>query len=716
MALADLGHRRPDPRVDPLLEPGIVPALLEVVAGTRFFPEVVALRPYALDRLHRLCPGTEALVSAPDWSAWWEAKRGTFRARRALTDLAGPVRATLKFRVSGSAAGPAAGATFAASAADAPPAGGAGGRFVLLSRAAMDRVADAAAAAGLLRMPDTAVVGDAVPAVEIAIEAADRGRSVRLSEGAAIPPALAEFLALLADLRASHRWQSFWDRRVAPTFGAFVEAERPFWEGEAVAARDRDARIVRLAVGSLLDLPEADRVAALEALRGEPGLREGIRPEEATVLASLVAVGPRLSREGEGAARALASAGRTEGLSALRARADGEGDEADRAAAAMLLEEGLREVPLPVALEAAGGASSPSVRCAALRALGARPERGDEALRTAVRSGTASEDARVRAAAFRSVGMLRTDDAGTILAYAAEKDPDTAARCGALEGLGFLGGPEVVQALGRATASPDPRLRAAAVRGLAASREPEALSFLMTVLTAETDPTVREEADRAVQATGGERARQALAGVALDRRRPAEARVRAVEGLGVLGAVPSIPDLRTLLGDPDPGVADAAAFVLGWVRDGEAAARLLDALREGRSPARTLRCLELLSLETFREGRDRDEIAALYTGWFEVSRARGARGWLAEALQGRGLAPESLGEFESGANPRAAIPALLKALRDKAWPMRRAANLELERISGASFGDSDPWTPEPKWTALADAWGAWWERERGSPR
>ncbi len=225
---------------------------------------------------------------------------------------------------------------------------------------------------------------------------------------------------------------------------------------------------------------------------------------------------------------------------------------------------------------------------------------------------------------------------------------------------------------------------------------------------------MREEADRAVKETGGDRAREALRTLALDRRQPADTRVRAVEGLGVLGADASRTDLRTLLADADAEVADAAAFVLAWVRDGEAAPRLLDALKAGRSPARTLRGLELLSLEGFRaEGRAAEEVAALYTGWFEMSKARGPKGWLAEALTTRGFADETIKEFESGASPRTAGPALLKALKEKNWALRRAANLELQRIAGASYGEIDPWTPEERAAALAEAWTNWWAGEKG---
>ncbi len=714
MALGDLGYMRADPLVDPLLEKEIVPALLEVVAGTRFFSEIIVLRPYVSARLRRLCPGTEGLQTSPDWAGWWEARQGTFRARRVLADLGPAARASLRVRVAGESAGPAGGAVYSVAAIDAPAAGGAGGRFILLSKAEADRVASAVEASGLLSMTESILLEGEVPSLEIAVEAADRGRTVRLPPGVAPPEALAPLLAALAAVRSENHWQRHWDRRAGANFGAFVESERPFWQSGTATPQERSVRLARLAVGSLVDLAEADRTATLEALRKEPAIREAIRAEEASVLASFAAVGPRIAPSGEAALRVLAAAGRTEGLAVLLNRFQAAADEGERASISALLVHSFETAPIGAVLDAADGRTPAGIRAAAVLALGARVGEEPERVAKVVRGATASEDPLLRSAGYRALGRLRVEDASAVLEYAAENEPDTGAKCGALEGLGFLGGPASVTILGKSIVNPEARIRAAAVRGLSLSREPEALTYVLTLLTTDPDAAVREEADRAVKESGGERAREALRTLALDRRQAAPARVRAVDGLGVLGARPEAPALRSLLVDPDPEVADAAAFALAWVRDGDAVPRLLDALKGNRSPARTLRCLELLSLESFRQGRDRDEMLALYTGWYELARERGPRGWLAEALATRGLADETMKEFESGANPRAAVPALLKAFAEKTWYLRRAANLEMQQIAGASFGEVDAWTPEENAASLGAAWSDWWAREKGA--
>jgi HEAT repeat protein len=711
VALADAAYRKPDEVLDALLETEVVPALLEVVAGTRFFPDLIAVKPFVTARLRRLCPGTESLQTAPDWSRWWEGRRRDFVARRALTALPASRRG-FRVRVEGASAGGAGPCVYASSAADAPPAGGAGGRFVALSPEETETLARAVETSGVLALPETGAPEEAPAALALSIEAGNRGRTLRVAEGTEAPEALRSILEVLAGIRERNLWQSYWDRRIGPTFAAFVEFERPHWDGRGTPEA-RETRLARLAVASLAALEEEDRAAALRALEGNGRLADAIRGDEASALASFLALGERLGGTGEAAARVLAAAGRTEALPHLAARLEG-ASPADRGRLEALLEATFERVPLPAALDAAGGTGPILLRAAAIRALGARADepRAAEAARAAASHG----EPLLRAAGYRALGRLRPADGLTVLKVALEGETDPAARAGLLEGLGAIGGPETIPLLGRETRSPDPRLRAAAVRGLAATREPGSLAWVLPLLGSDPDPAVQEEADRALGALGGERGREALRAIAFDARQPRDLRIRAADGLSLLGLEAARGDLRALLADADAEVADAAAFALAWQRDGEAAPRVLEALRAGRSPARAARSIELLSLESFASVRDRSEAIALYTGWYEVSRARGPRGWLAEALRQRGHGGEGLADFESGAQARAAVPALLKALRDPSWAMRRAAALELERIAGREFGDLGPWTPEARNAAVAGAWEAWWESERGSGR
>ena len=715
LALADIGYLRPEPTVDPLLETEIVPALLEVAAGTRFFQDLVLLKPHVVTRLKRLCAGTEPLQSGPDWAAWWEAHRGTFVARRALLSLPAAIHPSLRVRVEGSAAAGAGPCVYGARAEEAPPEGGAGGRFVALSAEEIAALAAAVESSGLLALVEPSLDPGEEPALAVSVEAGNRGRTVRSGQGTELPPAVEDLLRRLSAVRDANRWQRFWNRGRIATFAEFVRAERPFWIS-AAAPGERERRMADLALGSLRDLDgEEDRLAALRLLAASPAVKEAVGPESALVLASFAAVGDDLSPTGEASLRVLAAAGRTEGLSPLRTRLDAARTDGERALLSDLLQATFEAAPLEGALAAAGDGSSLPTRAAAIRSLGAR-DGTDQRVLSSVRRATAAEEPAMRAAGYAALARLRAEGALDVLRFAADGEPDPEARAAALEALGGLGGPEVVAVLGKAMTSPEPWVRAAAVRGLAATKEPEGLTFVLTALTSDIDPTVRGEAEKAVRTLGGDRAMEALRTVASDRRRDSDTRVRAVEGLAQLGAEANLAELRALMADPDPEVADAAAFGLSWIRDGEAVPRVLEALRENRSPARALRSIELLSLESFRNIKDRGEAAALYTGWYEVSKGRGPRGWLAEALAARGLGDASLKDFESGANPKAAVPSLLKAFKDAPWYLRRAADLELRRISGRKQADVGPWTTDDEAAAVEEAWNEWWDRERGLRR
>lgn len=713
VALADEGWRQADAVLDPLLEKEVVPALLEVVAGTRFFPDLVAVKPFVTSRLQRLCAGTESLQTGPEWSDWWRRSSDRFVARRALTSLPREGLRGASLRVEGSLAGAAGPCTYAASAEAAPPSGGAGGRFVALSPVETERIATAVRESGLLGLADAAASDGEPASLVISVEAGNRGRTVSFRAGNQPPAGIASLLALLAEVRAANEWQALWDRRAIPTFAGFVEFERSFWTGTATED-DRRLRRARLAASSLPYLEDQDRLPVLAALRTNPRVGEAIRSEEAQVLASYAAVGDRLDACGEEALRVLAAANRTEGLSHLVRRLESPPDPAEGARVEDLLVATFERAPLPATLEAASGSGSPAIRAAAVRALGARVD--DPRAAAAVRSAGTSDIPEVRAAGYRATGRSRGAEGLQVLRAALASEQDPVARAGALEGLGALGGRDAVPLLGAASRDPDVRLRVAAVRGLAATREPEAIAWLLPVQAADPEPAVREEADRAIRSFGGERGREALRGIAFDTKRSRDLRVRAVEGLGLLGFEGARADLRSLLSSEDEAVGDAAAFALAWERDGEAAPRVLAALHAGRDRGRALRCIELLSLEAFPAVKDPAQAAALYAGWYEVSRASGPRGWLVAALAQRGLGDETLKDFESGTNTRAAVPALLKALRDTSWSLRRAAALELSRIAGRDFGDVGPWTPRERGIEVADAWDAWWAAERSPGR
>ena len=104
---------------------------------------------------------------AAEWAKWWEDHREGFVARRALTAIPAAVRGDLRVRVEGTGAAPAGPCLYSAVAADAPLAGGAGGRFVALAPDEADRVAAAVEASGLLALPEGRDPEEAAPHLEL---------------------------------------------------------------------------------------------------------------------------------------------------------------------------------------------------------------------------------------------------------------------------------------------------------------------------------------------------------------------------------------------------------------------------------------------------------------------------------------------------------------------------------------------------------------------
>jgi HEAT repeat protein len=706
IALADLVQMRADPNVDAILEQEIVPVLIDAVAGLGFFSDLAVLRPVAMDRLRLVSEGTGSLQTAPQWAEWWGRTKVGFKARRALVTLPAATRTKATVTISGREVGAAGAGVFTSDLSQVPVDGGAGGRFLLLDAEEMDRIGAALDASGFFGAPEaSAAPPETPPALEIVVAADGRSRRARWMRADAVPAEMAGLIATLAAVREGNHWQALWDRRVAPTFPTFVEEQRTFWR--TAVPVDRAERRVSLAVGASRDLAsDDDRRALLLEMVTYTGLGEHLRPEDASVIASFAAVGETLSPTGEAALRVLSAAGSTAGLAPLRLRL-ATGREPARIEA--LLGEALAAAPTAAVRSAALDGDSPEIRRAALGAL-ARSGATDAG--EVIRACLASPDASVRGAALHALGMLRDPEAGLLLRGALETETEPAAREGAVAGLGALGGPDVLPLLAGVLRSPDARYRVAAVRALTATGEPEALSLVLASMPGESDAVVRGAADDALRTVGGERAREALRSVALDARRDGESRARAVEGLGVLGVAASAADLRGLLGDRDPAVADAAAFVLGWVRDEIAASRLVDALASGRSPARATRCLEVLSLESFRETRDREEAARYYTGWLQVQGARGARGWLVDALAARGHADEGMAAWDSGGDGVTAVPTFLKAFDDAPWYLRRAIDLELRRLSGQEFGEVDAWTSPEAAERILASWKQWWQRGR----
>ncbi|MCG3135233.1 MAG: hypothetical protein HMLKMBBP_02744 [Planctomycetes bacterium] len=164
--------------------------------------------------------------------------------------------------------------------------------------------------------------------------------------------------------------------------------------------------------------------------------------------------------------------------------------------------------------------------------------------------------------------------------------------------------------------------------------------------------------------------------------------------------------------DPAEAVGDEAAVALARWRDPAGVPRLVQMLEKGRDPRRARAALESVSLEVFGQD-DPAMLASLYAGWWETTRERGPRGWLVDALALQGIDDPSLRAWESGGSSVAAVPAMLKALDDGTWAVRRAIDLVFREAASRSFGEIDRGTPHAESDRIVAQWKSYWTRRFG---
>ena len=176
-----------------------------------------------------------------------------------------------------------------------------------------------------------------------------------------------------------------------------------------------------------------------------------------------------------------------------------------------------------------------------------------------------------------------------------------------------------------------------------------------------------------------------------------------VVNLAMLRGKDAAPDLVRLVEDPSDEVADEAALALARFRDPAAVQRLIAMLDKERSVQRARQGLESISLESFAQ-RDPAMVADFYKGWWDLSKERGPKRWLLDALALDGAEDPNLRAWAEGKAAREAVPALVAALHNERWYVRRAADLALRDLMGRSVGDQDPWTTPGDVTRMAEAW------------
>ncbi len=218
----------------------------------------------------------------------------------------------------------------------------------------------------------------------------------------------------------------------------------------------------------------------------------------------------------------------------------------------------------------------------------------------AVKAGTTSPDAAVRAEALRRMGSLGDAGGVALLAAHAARSAGDEQRI-ARESLAVLDGPGVDEAvlagferaaepaekaeyltaiadrrmpagkvaLLRAALDPERPVRLAALRGLRGMSEPAEIPVLLGVLTKLADETDRDEFGDVIAAVAGRTPASAGPSAAVARAyaeaKTAGERAALIMVLGKIGDDPSLPLVRKALRSADPGVRDAAVrAVAAW--------------------------------------------------------------------------------------------------------------------------------------------------------
>ena len=696
IALADEAYRHEVPVLEEALDTQVVPVLVETVASTVFWQDMKSLQPLALRRLQRLT-GLYEMRQPQQWAAWWDQNRSGFRARRVLLEIAPDTTSTLAVTVAGEMA-PGGESTTVGASADAIAGGAADELTLLLTPEDATALAEAIQQSGVLRLPESASGGgEGSGDLMLSIRAGRRERRFSL-RGDALPAEAAEVLRRIEDLRTRLAWQRYRTSSNSVDLESFVALMGDRFDPSRTD-EERAASLAALIAQALDDRRgDAWNVRALRDLEAIPQLGTALGPTETDRLLQVLGRRNSLDAMAEGIVRVLSRARRQEALPLLveflTTRGGARGGE--------MLVDVFRAAP-PSDVVAAAADERDTVRAAALASLTPNSLGGGEAALATRALKDLSQ--LVRAEAVRTLGRLRVEDARADLEALAAAPGEL--RLAAVEALGLLGGKSSLSSLMTAYAHPETSVRVAAVRALAATREPESLSALVFAMSGDPAGVVREVASQLLVEIGTDRAAAELRKRAVDRAHAGGPRARAVAGFAALRGPAALQDLARLLDAPGVEVADEAAHAKARWRDPAAVPHLLEMLEKDRATTRARQALESISLESFRQG-DPAILANLYAGWWEVSRERGPRGWLVDALTLSGIDDPALLAWGTGGDGRAVVPLLLQGVRHDAWYVRRASDLALREILGRSVGDQEPWTTAGEAARLAQAWEREW--------
>jgi HEAT repeat protein len=703
VVLADIGYSWEVAEVDAVLDGEVINVLLDTLGGPSYFTDFSSFAETARDRFG-LLTGIQDRRPVPLLWAWWKEEQEGFVARRALRTMDPTALGAFRIRARSSVEPAMPTTLFSTLTSDAigPDALGIGFVFLLPE--------DAVELAGLvsrelLPLPDSGVVslqnfpaqGETIlgPDLLINVSLGKRSRTITGYRGSSPEGALV-VLRRLKELRSQYGWQRYWDRSTWPSYEEFIATQAPFFTS-STDPEFRKRRLKDLIISSLDDLvTEIERTTAAEELvRLAPVLTDSDAYKLAILLETADSVTPYVERITE----ALIAAEKPLVLPVLASWFERQpGPRGRELFVRVLASFG------PAELRHASEAESVYLRRAAMRAA---PEilAGTE-LVALLMVGVSDESASVRQESLLTFGRSGLDEAMPVLS-AGLADPNSEVIYAAIEAMGTLARPECVSVLSLELLKDDKARQVAAVKALCATRLPEALVPILRVIEKDESPLLRGVAAREVVGFG-EKALGGVSSIAMNASGRPEVRALAIEALVRIGGEHVSVVLEALLGDPNDGVADAAAYALAAQARKDAAPRLLDALENDRNPVRAIAALELLSCQSFPTARA-EELPAIYRGWWTEHESEPASTWFASALTARGYEGPAIEVLSNGRPTMDAVPALTNALGDGDWFIRANANLWLRRITLEDLGEVSRFTSPEDVRAVQARWRVWWE-------
>lgn len=500
-ALAGIGFQSTDPTTKEWLDRQVVDRLVIAVSGREFHDDLSSVVPAALRRL-RLISGQTFATDGPRWIDWWIDAREHFEARRAaLTILPTEIASTL-VRFESTSTEPEAFTLVGPELAPTAETRVTTGEIFYLSQAEITDLVAALAREGLLGaaiLPGprgSRGRGDRTLEIQVGARAKSFTLGSQLKE-----TWFERATEACRAVRDRNRWQRFPAAERGQDALSLWREESNWWGSEHTES-ERDERLKALALASMKRASPARRelaVAEIERIYAGPTgpsgsefdtilsllEEESVQGDRATRLAKLaLAAGRKLGNDGfvpDAPALALAGAyTKLFGLNAVDALAE-------------QFQSVRREFVRIMA-----GDERPIMRAVAAKTLASNPDAED--LATLIRL-LDDKDLSVETAAVTALGAHKVEEARTELLVRARVGFPVV-RASALQAIGGMGGEYVLEALIQGINDKDRAVRMGATKGLAALGDPAAAQVLISALAEVGDTELFDSARAGIVSMG----------------------------------------------------------------------------------------------------------------------------------------------------------------------------------------------------------------------